>query len=88
MRYRLTIYNREHIHGRIDDTDFSTESRAINEARRFTRNGTAFKVELWRTVENQPVESTPVRVYFGAVADGLREHVERTVPRLFSVERR
>ena len=88
MRYRLTIYNKEHIRGKIDDADFSTESRAINEARRFTRNGSAFKVEIFRTIDGSPIESTPVRVYFGAVADGLREHVERTVPRPFSIERR
>lgn len=88
MRYRLTIFNKTHIRGKIDDTDFATETRAINDARRFTRNGTAFKVEVWRTVENVCIDTSPVRVYFGAVADGLREHVERTTARPFSPSRR
>lgn len=87
MRYGLTIYNRENIRGK-NDGDFATEQRAINDARRFTRNGTAFKVEIWRVVDGVRIDNAPIRVYFGAVADGLREHVERVVPRTFAVSRR
>ena len=88
MRYRLTIYDKEHVRGKLDDADFATETRAINDAKRFTRNGIAFKVEIWRTIDGDRIDTLPVRVYFGAVADGLREHVERVDVRPFSVERR
>lgn len=92
MKYGLRFYNREHPHGQDDNFRFTQEGRAINDAKRATRSGQAFKVEIWRFHQFADVEirydSLPVRVYFGAVADGLREHVENVVVRPFSVERR
>jgi hypothetical protein len=92
MKFGLTIYNKTHIHGADDDQPFVSEQRAINDARRMTRSGVAFKVEIWRLNEHDGkyvrIDVAPIRVYFGAVADGLREHVERVVPRPFSVSRR
>lgn len=91
MKFGLTIYNKEHIRGHNDDQPFVSEQRAINDARRMTRSGIAFKVEIWRLDDsngNIRIDGAPIRVYFGAVADGFREHVERVVPRAFSVSRR
>lgn len=89
MKYGLTIYSKEHIRGANDDQPFISEQRAINDARRMARRGVAFKVEIWRLDDNNVrIDIAPIRVYFGAVADGLREHVERVVPRPFSVSRR
>jgi len=93
MKYGLRFYNREHPHGQDDSFRFTQEGRAINDAKRATRSGEAFKVEIWRVEHDHlnrefRVDTLPIRVYFGAVADGLREHVENVVPRPFSLSRR
>jgi hypothetical protein len=85
MKYGLRLYSKEHIRGHDDDFRFVSEQRAINDARRATRNGSAFKVEVWAFSDTEVLlYNDPIRVYFGAVADGLREHVENVVVRPLS----
>lgn len=93
MKYGLRFYNKEHIRGQDEAFKFASETRAINDAKRACRNGSAFKVEVWRFNEFNghvwQIDATPIRVYFGAVADGLREYVLEVVrPRPFSADRR